>query len=451
MRIPVIFTISILAAFASCKKYVDIVPKGKIIPQETRDYRLLLNNTNKLLPGYGTQEVMTDNIDYSSDPGLEDILGFTTAAIFSFQDKIYQDNSDVSEWNNMYSEIYVANVVINEVMSSTGGSQQEKNYLLGEALTLRAHNYWALVNIWAKAYDAATAAADPGVPLVLQADLQANLVRKPVADVYAQIIKDLEQAASLLPATAANNYIPSKASAFAMLCRTRLMMRDYDNAEKMADSTLKYRNALFDLNTIAANPRSLPLYISHPEVIYLRQAGNAYATMFLSQDLLNLLGTQDLRRVLFTADGKTTLNYNGVTYYGEFIDFRTRNTGPTVPEIMLVKAECLARKNDKDGAVTLMNQIRQKRFKPLEYQAVAASDATQALNMVLDERRRELFCTTARFFDLKRLSKEPALAKTVTHLYKNTTYTLPPDSKLYVFPIPPRVLEIGPGIVPNER
>jgi hypothetical protein len=440
-----------MAALASCKKYVDIVPKGKIIPKETRDYRLLLNNTNKLLPGYGTQELMTDNLDYSSDPALENGLGLTSVNLFTFQNDIYLQNADDAEWNNMYAQIYVANVVINEVMKSTGGTEREKELLLGEALTLRAHNYWALVNIYAKAYDAATAAADHGVPLVLQADLQADLMRKPVSEVYTQIIKDLEQAASLLPATTANNYIPSKASAFAMLCRTRLMMRDYANAEKMADSTLKYRSTVLDLNTVVANPRSLPLYISHPEVIYQRHAGNPYATMFISPDLLNLLGTQDLRRVLFTADGKTTLNLVGVTFYGEFIDFRTRNTGPTVPEMMLVKAECLARSGDKDGAIGLLNQLRQKRFKPLEYADLSAATPAEALNTVLDERRRELFCTAARFFDLKRINKEAALAKTIIHTFKSATYTLAPDSKLYAYPIPPRVLEISPGIVPNER
>lgn len=450
MRISIII-ISLVVAMVSCKKYVDIVPKGKIIPQETRDYRLLLNNSNKLLPGYGTQEMMTDNIDYSSDPTLENALGLTTVNLFTFQNEIYQQNTEDAEWNNMYAQIYVANVVIKEVMNSTGGSQQEKDYLLGEALTLRAHNYWALVNTYAKIYDAGTSGTDPGVPLVLAPDLQADLVRKPVADVYAQIIKDLEQAAQLLPVSTTNNYYPGKAAAYAMLCRTRLMMRDYANAEKMADSVLKLRNTVFDLNTIAATPRNLPLYINHPEVIYLRQAGNAYATMFISPELLNLLGTQDLRRVLFTADGKATLNFEGVTYYGEFIDFRTRNIGPTVPEMMLVKAECLARAGNTNGAIDILNIIRKKRFKAADYQDLSANTPEEALNKVLDERRRELFCTSSRFFDLKRLTKEPALAKTISHIYKGNTYTLAPDSKLYVYQIPPRVLEIGPGITPNER
>ncbi len=452
MKQHIIVLFLIAVCFGSCRKYVDIVPKGKIIPQETRDYRLLLNNANnKLLEAYGTQEIMTDNIDYSKDPVLENSLGLTIVNLFTFAPQIYQDNQDDPEWNNMYAEIYTANVVINQVMQSTGGSEVEKQQLKGEALLLRAHNYWALVNIYAKLYNAATAATDVGIPLVLQPDLQADLVRKPIQDVYNQIMNDLDEAVLLLPTSSVNNYAPSKSSAFAMLSRTMLMMRDFVNAEHFADSALKYRNTLFDLNLLSANSKVWPINLVHPEIIYLRNAGNPFATMFLSTGVLNLLGTKDLRAQLFTGDGKTTRNFYGVTYYGEFLDYRTRNVGPTVPEMMLVKAECMARAGKKEDAIEIVNQLRQKRFKPAEYEALTAATPELALQIVIDERRREMFCLSARWFDLKRLSKDADLATTVTHTFKGNIYSLPPGSNLYTYPIPPRVKELNPEILSNPR
>ncbi|WP_127124946.1 RagB/SusD family nutrient uptake outer membrane protein [Pseudoflavitalea rhizosphaerae] len=66
----------------------------------------------------------------------------------------------------------------------------------------------------------------------------------------------------------------------------------------------------------------------------------------------------------------------------------------------------------------MINQFRQKGFKPLEYADLSAATPAEALNIVLDERRRELFCTSARFIDLKRINKKAALSKTIIHIFQ---------------------------------
>ena len=73
------------------------------------------------------------------------------------------------------------------------------------------------------------------------------------------------------------------------------------------------------------------------------------------------------------------------------------------------------------------------------------------LQEVLNERRRELIGTGLRWFDLKRLNKEPRFAKTVIHELDGEVYTLEPNGNNYVLPIPPQVLAFNPNMIQNPR
>ena len=78
-------------------------------------------------------------------------------------------------------------------------------------------------------------------------------------------------------------------------------------------------------------------------------------------------------------------------------------------------------------------------------------DPEKLLNLILDERRRECICEGTRWFDLKRLNKDPRFAKTITHTLYGETYTLEPDDNHYVLPIPLIVTNQNPLIEQNPR
>ncbi len=71
------------------------------------------------------------------------------------------------------------------------------DHVLGENYYLRAFFYFTLTNIWGRPYS-----QDPtvnlGVPLKLNADISNIPARATVAEVYDQIVKDLEKAAQLM-------------------------------------------------------------------------------------------------------------------------------------------------------------------------------------------------------------------------------------------------------------
>ena len=83
------------------------------------------------------------------------------------------------------------------------------------------------------------------------------------------------------------------------------------------------------------------------------------------------------------------------------------------------------------------------------YVDITERDPEKLLQLILDERRRECMFKSLRWFDLKRLNKDPRFAKTVTHKFFGEVYTLEPESPHYVLPFPLKVINANPSIEQN--
>ena len=121
-----------------------------------------------------------------------------------------------------------------------------------------------------------------------------------------------------------------------------------------------------------------------------------------------------------------------------------------VPEMMLIKAECLARKNDPE-ALNILNTLRKKRIAADKYADLPQVSADKLLKVVLEERQRELAFNGVRFFDMKRLAKEGIYTRTLTRQFEGTVYTLEPNSNRYMLPIAAKVRLLNTNIVQNPR
>lgn len=196
----------IIACFCSCRKdFLEVVPKGVAIASKTSDYELLLNaDFGRVL--YSPNVVMSDELaGYQPVYGVS--FGFTSIAdqkAFEYQDDIYLPTQNETEMK-LVKQLYTYNKVINEVMASRDGNEQYKKALRAEALAGRAWVHFMLVNYYGKPYNAATAAADPGIPLFTAADVtQTVFTRLPVQAAYDLIIADLTEAIPFsLPASSA--------------------------------------------------------------------------------------------------------------------------------------------------------------------------------------------------------------------------------------------------------
>lgn len=447
----VIYLMAVILFVTGCRKYVEVDQIGMRTFKYTSDYRALLDNSSTMESSFGMPIYSGDDTrftDSSKQINLTDIY----SNVYTWQAQYTSDIQGDVDWERQYSVIYNCNEVLNGVMASEKGSDALKKQLYAEALVHRAYAYWCLVNLYGKQYDAATAATDLGVPLLLTPDLFASLKRATVATVYEQIIKDLKAAIDDLPEQADFNTRPSKAAAYAMLARTYLGMRDFANAQSYADMTLALRDGLLDLRTYVNNTAAIPYRLNDPEVIFSKIVSGYYNGIQIDTALVTLLGTQDLRFTLFAkAGGNFFPAFNGYGYWR----FRyTREgsaivNGPGVPEMMLIKAECAARTDDATTAIGLLNKLRKNRFSDADYKDLPTGTAAEALTSIVNERKREFFGTGLRWLDQKRFNKDAALAVTVKRIFKGAEYTLAPNSDRYVYPIGLKYILLNPEIEQN--
>jgi len=467
MRNRLFAVISCLATLAlgGCSKYVDIKTQGSLVPGQYQNYRYLLNNTSSFENGAYVGDLAADDIQLpdSSTQMLAlnnggDYYAYWLRS-YSWQPQIYTPTGLYYQdynWYNLYNSITYANVVITEVPNVTDATNDLKSELIAEALVHRADAYMQLVNTYAKPYIAATAATDLGVPLVLKETTTQPLVRASVQDVYNQVISDLTTALPNLPVTQIFNTLPSKPSAFGELARVYLYMNRYDSAAKYADSTLYYRSVLNDLSTLTTiSSTTYPIRSKDPEVLISKIAygGITAYTPYafrLSDTLLSVLGTKDQRYNLFTTAAATiSSTYTGRYFYKDRAMGEGRNIGPSVPEMLLIKAEYYARTGDAANAMVWVNKLRIKRFKTADYVALTATDANDALLKVIQEREREFFCRLLRWWDMRRLKSETRFQQTITRKVLGVTYTLDPNNNRYVFRISDYNIKLNPEIQQN--
>lgn len=463
-KVTTILAICVVVMLTGCNDFLDIKPKGEKIPKTVTDYETLLNyesvqKVSDTYPTYLTDDVyLPDVAQGTATPGLNSVEQ-SILNLYLFKKDVFGEAQDDGFWFASYNQIYYYNTVIDNIMNAEGPSEQQKHSIRAEALISRALEYLYLVNGYAKHYDVRTAETDPGVPLILDEDIsKKDLVRASVKDVYAQIQSDLQAALPNLPAQPKGNaFRASKAAGYGILAKMYLYMGNYTEALKAANEVLAINNSLLDLKKYAVvkvqssiGRTNVPQDIDNPENIYIKFAPYVYglsSKVFGSDELISLFSEDDMRLQIYF-----TKNFRNIpTDKYVWAPYLRANLAVSSPEIYLIAAECEARKGSVERAMTLINKLRDNRIK--NNTDVVVTDRNDALQKVLEERRRELAMSgMVRYIDLKRLNQESQFAKTVTHVTGEGTFSLEPNSPLYVLPIPAKVMRFNKNSMKqNER
>jgi starch-binding outer membrane protein, SusD/RagB family len=419
-----------MATVSSCKKYLDIVPVGAVIPTTVTDFKkeldaaYLLTDLDKGLAAYRSDEITVNetrsrDVDLISNNFLWDENGPTLGGTYN--------------WRNKYQKIFYANHIIQAAPAATDGSQAQKDQLIGEAYLMRAYTYFNLVNLYGNAYNEATAATDKAVPLVTTVDMEQVARRNTVKEVYTQILADLEQGLSLVNVDnfeVAQSYKFSKTAGWAMAARIYLYTHQWDKALNAAKAALEKKNTLVDFNTSNALPT---LYNSVETIQAYDQNFNVIMvqTAYVSDKLFSLYNTTgDLRlKIFYGKDSKGKNTVAKVNFSNSYRQsFRTA-------EMYLVAAEAAARLNQPDVARNYINQLTQRRHTPVFHATEQIRLATLSGNALLqeidEERFRELSFEGHRWFDLRRTSQPE-----IVHTLKGKTYTLKAGDPRYTIRIP---------------
>jgi SusD family. len=434
----------ILLYLTACKdSFLDMKPSTDIVsPKTLNDFQQMLdypriNQTSALSFLASDEYSIPEEKDWLTQSNLE-------RNVYIWSEDRYGGQTSIEDFNYPYEGIFYANSVIDgmENLKETAADRKKYNHILGQAYFARAFACFDLVKNFAAPYDAVSAGQELGIALKRSPNIDEVVERSSIKENYDQILSDLKRATSLLdaPITTDRNRA-NKPSAYALGGRIYLNMRNYELAEKYADSCLALYDKLIDYNTVSLTATT-PFTLDNEESMLYSTVGRNYSlvlyastqNMSIDTDLYNLYADNDLRKSIFfsknTANGliKTKRGYSGSS--------RFPYSGLATDEIYLIKAECAARRDDLHTCKDYLFKLLSKRYKTGTFTMDNLSTKDEALNKVLIERRKELVWRAGlRWDDLRRLNKEGANVS-LSRKLGNETYIIEPDSPQFTFPIP---------------
>ncbi|WP_432714231.1 RagB/SusD family nutrient uptake outer membrane protein [Pedobacter sp.] len=428
----------ILLSLNSCKKYLDIEPVGKVIPNTTEDFRALLTSA------YSSFADHKSLLAVRADELLLDDYGYDFA---SFRDlyKWNDNNPDAVTLSYpylaFYRTIFYANEVIAEVENRTG-KNTESDQMKGEAYLLRAYSHFELLNMYAKPYDSNTAATDRGIVLSLKMDLEQNYAPATIADVYKQVIADITESKKFLRVDkfeAGKNYRFTRNAALALEARVFQYMGNDAQALVAAQAALQMNNKLEDLNN---EDSKLPNHYQAIENIMSMEKGFSTLisnTSYISPDLLNSYNKEnDLRFSKYFS--KSGSRYVAVKGASDALKISFRNG-----ELYLVLAEAALNTNQTDLALKSLLDLKAKRLKPgyFNTEKIRLQDLDKAalLKEIVAERQRELALEGHRWYDLRRYGQPE-----ITHEIEGETFKLSAGDPRYTIRFPKEAIASNPNL-----
>lgn len=387
--------------------------------------------------------------------------------------------SSTNEVNNCWGAIYAAVNAINifteglETAWTSGKltskiTEAEKNQYMSEALTLRAMCYFYLVQLYALPYNKSNG-TEPGVPLRLKAysSLEGNnLARSSVAEVYTQILADLNAAEPLAIDTygtgAANALLNTtrihKNTIIAFKTRVYLHMNNFASvvteSSKIVPASAPFvaptgvpnaLNATFagiwatpytTVESILSMPfteTNLPGTQNSLAVYYHPSSSESYFLVTAPGSLFTKIDAADKRKALFVTSGSKT-------YIGKFTNYTSPvDYAPVMryAEVLLNRAEALVRSSNAvtQQAVDLLNAVRGRSYAAGTYTLASFTTVQSFVDAVMLERNIEFLGEGIRNFDLMRtVSTIPG--KDGTAFAMGLVSSVAPSDPTYVWPMP---------------
>lgn len=432
-----------------CQKYLDEKPIASLeVIDAIPKAQALLDNHRLMAEQFPFMDVCSADEFYVTPTVYSGLPDYERATYSWAKQGIYPVGS--TDWDLVFRKIYRCNVVLEslEKMERHSGDDSAWKATRANALMIRGSNFLMAAKIWCNSYDVSTAQSDLGLPLRLDEDFEKPSVRSNLEETYRQIILDLKESAIHLPERPVHVVRPSKAAAFAMLARCYLSMRVYDSAGHYADLSLQLQNQLYDYNLVLNPGGNYPLgpQYTHPEIV-MSFATNGPPGMLqpnrarIDSNLYSMYESNDLRKSLYFVN-----NTDGSQRFkGSLMGSNVLFQGPTVAEMVLIRSECLARRNDqvsRNQALQLLNQLLEKRYLSGTFIPIQYANPQELLDKILAERQKELIFRGERWSDIKRLNKEGR--NIILRRWVNDEWIqLNPNSLRYATPIPENVIDLS--------
>lgn len=452
MKSTINFTINIVllllvVGLGSCKKYLDVLPKGKKIPTTLADFEALIKDEYSNQRAPITQAVLLLNDRWESQANLNYYPLWKANYYWDAgANRISLNTTDESAYYTAYAAISSFNLILQYAPTATDATDTDKSTVMAQAKLARAMHYFILVNYYADTYEASNAGSKLSVPLIESADVDAPYKQVTIQEMYDYIISNVTDALPNLPDKGATVVHGTKGAAYAFLARVYLQMSNYDQALSYANQALAVNSSLFDYvayyNSYKAQIDQANTYPSLPSPKgydyvenYIFMHGESSSSRRENNLRVDRASRFEAGDAMLLSRWKSRV-VGSETYYYAITTGRYNEAGVTTAEVYLIKAECLARKSDFSGAMDALNAVRIKRVLPANYVALTASTTKEAIDYIRRSKDNETLFGIVAFGDVRRFNKDPLYARTLTKTENGATVSLTPDSHLWTMPIP---------------
>lgn len=353
--------------------------------------------------------------------------------------------NNVNHWEQLYALINQANILIDGVNKAAADgiiSQDVADSYAGEGLFLRALSHHELLIHFSRPF-ADGNGSSPGVPyrtepITSTASVEGGMAegRGTVAEAYAKILLDLDEAEKKLPVNRAGELKISRVTAgaaIALKTRIKLHMGDYQGVitegAKMGTSSAsgEFVSEVGGYK-LEADPQAPFVRSKANSESIFSIANSASANPGVNGALSNMMGPSALKgrdliavspllyNAPFWVDGdlrRTELLYHQaggdfpLVFTLKYTDFGILGDWAPViryAEVLLNVAEAYARTGNTAQALSLLNSVRNRSVPEAARFAAAPADIIQS---ILDERRIEFFAEGRRWSDIHRLALSP--------------------------------------------
>jgi hypothetical protein len=476
-----------LAALAGCNDMLTETPRAQVVTETF--FKSAADARAAIIAAY--QPLNSGNL-YGTNMQWATIAGSDEGFVGKDEENINiinltRDNWDPTNgyvtgpWNGYYSIITRSNLILDKV-PAIEMDETQKAQILAEAKFLRAFSYFNLIRLYGD------------VPLVTTPEEQQALgPRTPKADVWTQVIKDVNEAEPVLPTSwdSGNKGRATKGAADALLADVYVWRSSAEGSNEWQQASDAAKKVI-DSGVYALVPNYIDAFLpgsqNRSEEIFAVQATGAaggttvsiatwtwpremgagspggWGTYVPTTPVLDLYPAGDYRReVSYFTHGPDPKGVD-VTFYRPHV-YKYRPTTRPGPEdvnwpiyryadVLLLYAEAQNELGHPDLAAGAVNQLRararngtgsENRSTPADISTGLSQAAMRTA--ILDERRIELAFEGDRWFDQVREGfdyfKNSMLANDTTAVAAN----LSPAKMLW--PIPQSQIDLNPALVQN--
>lgn len=453
--------------------------------------------------GYGSVMLFTDSRGMDM-VGMDTGYNWFSGGLNLTDDRSYTSYYNAIVWNNMYNQIYTANLVAKTLgvdASNVSTKDGVTQFYAAQAFAVRAFDYFILAQLYQFTYKGNE--EKPCVPLITdknQDDAAANgIKRTPVKEVYAQIINDLDLAVTCLKETSVvredKRYV-NLATALGLRARVKLVMNDWDGAKNDATDAIASAEAE-GLHTASIADVKKPTFKSAEEsdwvwaikvaetdrivtsgivnwISHMGSLNYGYASVgawrLINKSLYNSINSSDVRKGWFLNESKTSPNLTAeqqayltsakcpaytqvkfAPYKDEIYTSTNANDMPLmrIEELYFIKFEATAM-SESGSASTAAAELQSyiKAYRDPAYVCTASSkeDVQKAVWM---QRRIELWGEGLSYYDIMRLKK--GIDRRGSGFEANYVYNINGDDPILIYQIPNAEIEGNPALTEADN